>query len=149
MAGSPPRTIGRPPSADAVSAEWLAEGDRAGNLWKFGEEGLAFDGPAFERTPDSWLVGEGDAAPWMMLSALPAVGEQYLGYRPGGLETMLVEALDATVVVPAGLFAGCLQVVENPADVEDRDIVLYAPGVGRVQESSSAGQMDLVSVGGQ
>ena len=128
-----------------VTTEWFAE-DRQGNLWKFGEESIEFDGPLFQRTPDSWIVGEGDALPWMMLSATPAVGERYVGYRPDGEDVMFVQALGVTVVVPAGTFLDCLEILENPEDVEDQDIILYAAGVGRVQESSGVGQIDLITV---
>ena len=128
-----------------VTTEWFAE-DRRGNVWKFGEESLEFDGPSFARTPDSWVVGEGDALPWMMISATPALGEMYVGYRPDGQDVMRVESLNATVEVVAGVFLHCLKILENPQDVEDQDIILYAGGVGRVQESSSVGRVELVSV---
>ena len=81
-----------------------------------------------------------------MLSATPAVGEQYVGYQPGGQDVMLVQSISVAVTVPAGFFTDCLEILENPDDVEDQDIILYAAGVGRVQESSSSGRIDLVSV---
>jgi len=128
-----------------VTTEWFAE-DRRGNVWKFGEESLEFDGPSFARSDDSWVVGEGDALPWMMISATPAVGEVYVGYRPDGQDVMEVETLHASVIVAAGVFADCLRILENPQDVEDQDIILYAADVGRVQEASDSGRIELVSV---
>jgi hypothetical protein len=128
-----------------VTTEWFAE-DRRGNVWKFGEESIEFEGAGFERTADSWVVGEGDAVPWMMISARPAVGESYAGYRPGGQDLMLVESISASVLTQAGAFVNCLQILENPADPEDQDIILYAAGVGRVQEISTSGRIELVSI---
>ena len=106
----------------------------------------AFEEGAFERTPDSWIAGEGDALPWMMISAAPAPGERYYGYRPDGIDVMQVESLVASVVTAAGSFLDCLEIIENPEDVEDQDIILYSAGVGRVQESNADGQIDLVSM---
>lgn len=128
-----------------VTTEYFAE-DRDGNVWKFGEESIEFSGTTFARTPDSWIAGDGDALPWMMISATPAVGEQYVGYQPGGQDIMFVQSLSAVVSVPAGLFSDCLEILESPDDVEDQDIILYAAGVGRVQEISSGGRIDLVAV---
>ena len=81
-----------------------------------------------------------------LISARPAVGESYVGYRPDGQDLMLVESISASVLTQAGAFVNCLQILENPADPEDRDILLYAAGVGLVQETSTSGRIELVSI---
>ncbi len=127
-----------------VTTEWFAE-DRQGNVWKFGEESLEIEDGTFQRRTDSWVVGEGDALPWMMLSSTPELGERYVGYRPDGQDTMYVQSLTATAITAAGTFFNCLEILENPEDIDDQDIILYAAGVGRVREISSGGQIELTS----
>ena len=48
--------------------------------------------------------------------------------------------------MPAGAFADCLEIDENPDDPEDHDIILYAPSIGRVSESSPSGFVHLVEI---
>ena len=131
----------------AVTTEWFAQDIRR-NLWKFGEESLEFVGGVLTPTADSWVAGVNDGRPWMMLTAAPRVGEIYSGYRPGGIDEFEVVSVSATAANPAGVFLNCLEMVENPDDPADTDIILYASGVGRVSESDPNGRVDLVSVDG-
>lgn len=134
-----------------LTTEWFAQ-DLHDNVWKFGEETVEFLDGQFERSPDSWIAGEGDAVPWMALAAEPRVGDVYLGYRPGGWERSVVLSASEVAVVPAGTFVDCLQVLEDPEDPDDpddpddEDIILYAAGVGRVFEECAAGRVELVSI---
>lgn len=128
-----------------ITTEWFAQ-DRDGNVWKFGEETLEFSGGAFGLSEDSWTAGADGAVPWMFLAALPQPGDRYVGDRPNGHEETLVLSVDETAVVPAGIFGGCLQVEETTEDVEDADVVLYAPAVGRVAEQGTGGSIELVEV---
>jgi hypothetical protein len=128
-----------------VSNEWYAQ-DREGNVWKFGEIGYELQGGEFVPSPDSWIAGFGGALPWRAFAAQPRPGDRWFGDHPGGRDEFLVLSVSETAAVPAGSFAGCLQVVENPEDEEDRDIILYAPNVGRVSEKHSRGQIDLVAI---
>jgi hypothetical protein len=124
------------------STEWYAQ-DVDGNVWRFGEEASSFlDGVEFP-SPDSWIASRQGLLPWLQLPAIPRPGERFTGARPDGLDTYVVAATDRTVVTPAGTFTGCVELVENPDDPEDTDIILYAPGVGRVSESSTTGRSDL------
>ena len=67
-------------------------------------------------------------------------------HRPDGQDQFEIVSLRATAAVPAGVFENCLQIIENPEDAEDTDIILYARGVGRVSEKSSGGKIVRVSV---
>ncbi|MGH7162643.1 MAG: hypothetical protein ACREID_04100 [Planctomycetota bacterium] len=128
-----------------LTTEWFAQ-DRDGNVWKFGEETLEFDGVRLAPTADSWEAGVDGARPWVALAADPKVGDVYVGYRPGGQDTLSVVSLTETATVPAGVFENCLQAVENAEDPDDADIILYAPGTGLVSETSAGGRIDLVSI---
>jgi hypothetical protein len=127
------------------TTEWFAQ-DHRGNVWKFGEESFEADGGIMVRTDDSWVAGVAGARPWLAFPADPAVGARYVGYRPGGQDVHMVASTTSTADVPAGVFLGCLEIVENPDDPDDSDIILYGPGVGRVSEVNSSGYVELVSV---
>lgn len=128
-----------------ITTEWFAE-DRSGNVWKLGEESVEFDGLSYVPTADSWLVGQPGTWPFMAFPADPFVGAHWIGYINGGFDTFIARSRTASVIVPAGAFADCLEIDENPDDPEDNDIILYAPGVGRVSESSPNGYVRLVEI---
>jgi hypothetical protein len=128
-----------------VTTEWFAQ-DGDGSIWKFGEETAELDGIVFVLTEDSWVAGFDGAVPWMFLAADPQVGDRYVGYRPGGREVVEIVSLTATADVPAGVFENCLEAEENPDDIEDEDIILFAPGVGLVSETGHTGRIELVAV---
>ena len=122
-----------------MTTEWFAQ-DGAGNVWKFGEESLEFDGAQFRKTEDSWLAGVDGAHPWMILAADPRVGDVYTS----GDDTMEVVSLNETASVPAGDFENCMMIVENDDDPDDTDIIIYSPGTGPVSEQSPTGRIELV-----
>ena len=127
-----------------TTTEWFAE-DNRGNVWKFGEESFeVIEGTPF-RTVDSWLAGEDPVVPYIAFPAAARVGEVYEIHYVDGTDTYVVAATDAFVSTPAGDFTGCLELHENPDDPEDADIILYAPGLGRVAETSTSGHIDLVA----
>jgi hypothetical protein len=127
-----------------VTEEWFAQ-DLAGNVWKFGEQSVEFDEGGIALTGDSWTAGVEGAVPWMAFAADPRVGDQHFANGIDGPEMLEVLSVNETATVPAGAFEGCLQIVENPDD-PDEDIILYAPGVGLVSETSASGRIDLASI---
>lgn len=126
-----------------VTTEWYAQ-DAIGNVWKFGEESLERSGAVLVDSASSWLAGERGAMPWIQFPARLAEGERHRAPVSAGADEFEVVSLSAVAVVPAGVFHGCLQIVENPDHPDDPDIILYAPGVGRVAEKSTTGQVELV-----
>jgi hypothetical protein len=134
-----------------VTTEWYAS-DAGGNVWMFGEASVEIEDHVPVPAEDSWQAGVDGAVPWMVLGAEVEVGQVYSGSHPGGREEVTVLALDQSVAVPAGIFEGCLVVVETnpedePVDVEDADRIIYAPAVGMVSEDSPGGRIELVSFG--
>jgi len=125
-----------------MTTHYLAQ-DILGNVWRFGEQSIEFEDGQGTITEDSWEAGVAGALPWITLSADPQVGDIF---SDGGNEEATVLAVDATALAPAGMFQGCLEVEEtNPEDPEDKDRIIYAPGVGLVSEESPTGRIDLVS----
>jgi len=130
-----------------TTTQWFAQ-DIDGNVWRFGEESLEFEGGAPIPTEDSWRAGVGGKRAWIFLAAAPEVGDIYAGNRGDGWDQNEVLSVTAFAAVPAGAFPGCLEIEEtNPDDVEDLDRVLYGPGVGRVSEVSGTGVVQLTSYG--
>jgi hypothetical protein len=131
-----------------LTTHYLAQ-DSDGNVWRFGEQSIEYgDGPPVI-TDDSWEAGVDGAVPWLCLSADPQPGDAFIADgQDGGTDVFTVVSVDAVATVPAGVFQGCAEVEEtNAEDVEDRDRILYAPGVGLVSEESPNGRIDLVSHG--
>jgi len=126
-----------------TTTEWFAQ-DREGNVWKFGEESYLLAVSATVPTSDSWIAGVAGGRPWRAFAAAPRAGERFPGYRPDGSDVFEISSFVATVTVPAGVFGDCVELVENPDDPEDTDIILYGSRVGRLSERTSTGMMELV-----
>lgn len=130
-----------------TTTQWFAQ-DTNGNVWRFGEESLEFDGGPPVPTEDSWRAGVAKKRAWIFLAADPQVGDIYAGNRGDGWDQNEVLSVTASAAVPAGAFIGCLDIDEtNPDDPEDQDRILYGPGVGRVSEESVTGTVQLTSFG--
>jgi hypothetical protein len=129
-----------------VTTEWYAQ-DHEGNVWKFGEESHEVEQGHLMPADDSWEAGRDGGEVWMAFPADPVPGTSFSGYTPLGPDQFHVLSTEERVQVPAGNFEGCMQVLENPDDPKDTDIILYARGVGRVQELNSSGQIELAFVG--
>ncbi len=130
-----------------ITTEWFAQ-DTEGNVWKFGEESYELEGSTFELDDDSWIAGQDGALQWRMMSGNPSVGDRFFGFTPAGQDLFEVQSVNEMVVVPAGTFPGSMQVIENPDDPNDTDVILYARGVGRVSETNTDGGVQLISVQG-
>ncbi len=126
-----------------MTSEWYAQ-DLDGNVWRFGEENLVRDGQDFVVGPNSWVAGEAGFDAWIAFAAVIREGDRYTGHQPSGTEVFEVTSVNAKVTVAGGSFANCVEILENPEGT-DQDIILYAPGVGRVLETSSHGKLELVS----
>jgi len=130
--------------------DWYAQ-DADGNVWYFGEDTTAFDGPDTS-TEGSWTGGIDGAKPGMVALAAPAVGDRYRQEFLAGEAEDEAEVLDldASITVPFGSFTGCMMTRDFSAlepDVEEHKY--YCPGVGEVgSELVSGGQEHefLVSV---
>ncbi len=129
-----------------ISTEWYAQ-DLDGNVWKFGEESLELEDGVFQVSADSWTANQPEARAWLLMSAEPAVGDVYEGFRGDGEDIFIISQVGVTATGPLGTYADCAEAVENPEDLEDSDTIIYAPELGMVSEANPDGRIDLVQVG--
>ncbi len=127
-----------------ITTEWFAQ-DAAGNVWKYGEETLVPAGSGYQLA-ERWLAGVDGATPWIVMPAQLHEGMHFASSGPTHRDTYEVQSMTQTVSVAAGTYRNCAEIVENPDDPEDADIILYAPGVGRVLETHGQGKLELKSV---
>lgn len=121
--------------------QWYA-GDETGRLWWFGEQ--TFDADGIAVPGDGWLAGHDGAEPVGLLPRHPVAGDRYEMHLPSGVEAIVVVGTDGRAAVPAGRFTGCLLVAEEGESSAEGDLILYAPGVGRVLEQERSSRLELV-----
>ena len=129
--------------------DWYAQ-DRAGNVWYFGEDTTEYErGKA--STEGSWQAGVKGAKPGIVMTANPSVGQRNRQeYAVGTAEDEgEIIALDETVTVAAGEYAGCVKTKEwsrlEPGVLEHK---YYARGVGLVAEVAIEGGTEHVELVG-
>jgi hypothetical protein len=127
------------------TTEWYAQ-DTLGQVWQFGEESLMAADGGWVVAADSWLAGVDGALPMVAFPAELRVGDRFVRVHPGGADEFAVTSTSASIITPAGVFFDCLELVENPDDPEDQDVILYAPGVGRVFDVGSQSKSSLIAV---
>lgn len=128
------------------AAEWFAQ-DRAGNVWKLGEETKERRRTGGLVVTVSWRAGDGAARAGVVMLAKPRAGDGYQQeLAPGAAEDRsLVVALDADVTVPSGTYDEVLEIEdisELAPSVETQRF--YVRGVGLVQESAAGVEVQLV-----
>lgn len=128
---------------EEITTEWFAQ-DQAGNVWKFGEETLVPAGSGFT-VAESWVAGAGTGKAWIAFPTGLRAGLRFASSDEHGAGEFEVRTVEARVAVAAGTYENCAEIVETP-DQPDADIILYAPGVGRVHEVSAEGKVELKSV---
>lgn len=127
------------------ASEWFAQ-DRAGNVWKLGEETKERSRAGLVVTV-SWRAGDGGARAGVVMLAKPRAGDGYQQeLAPGTAEDRsLVVALDADVTVPCGTYDEVLETEDTSEltpSVETQRY--YVRGVGLVQESEAGVEVQLV-----
>lgn len=116
--------------------DWYAQ-DAAGNVWYFGEISFNFEDGFVADIDGSWLAGVEGAKPGIVMLGQPTVGTTYrqewwLGEAE---DAGTVLDVDATVAIPFGTFAGCIQTEDFlPPEPDALEHKFYAPGIGFVYE---------------
>ena len=128
-----------------ISHNFFAQ-DPVGNVWYFGEDVDEYDNGQIVGHSGSWRVGRETGEPALFMPARPAVG---LAFKPEDAppvaeEWAQVESLDATLRVPAGLYAGVLVILETDRRGKWQERKYYARGVGLISENR---ELNLVAVG--
>ena len=114
--------------------DWYAQ-DRTGNVWYFGENTAEYEDGLITSLAGAWEAGVNNARPGIAMLAQPTVGKVYrqeLSYGEAE-DAAEVIALNETVRVAYGTFAGCLKTEDfTPLDPDSVEFKFYAPGVGNV-----------------
>ncbi len=134
------RTVRELESLDGVLTEdtlnWVAQ-HQNGAVWYFGEVAMKFEDGVLDNIAGSWRYGVNGVHPGVLALGAPATGDVYRQeFWLGRAEDIArVVRLDATVVVPAGVFEHCLVVQEwDPLEPFEYLLSFIAPNVGVVLE---------------
>ncbi|HET9333788.1 MAG TPA: hypothetical protein VFQ21_09420 [Gemmatimonadota bacterium] len=128
--------------------DWYAQDDE-GNVWYLGEDSREIENGEIVSTDGSWEAGVDGAQPGIIMQAAPQVGQRYYQefYLGEAEDEAIVQSLNASVDVPFGEFAGCLQTEDfTRLEPDEREHKYYCPGVGLVLEESEDERIELVSV---
>jgi hypothetical protein len=118
-----------------LSRNYFAICKRTNSVYYFGED-----------TGGAWLHGEKGARFGLMMPGTPLVGGRfYQEVAPGSaMDRSEILSVTETAETPAGKFDHVLKTLETtPLDPKEKEIKLFAPGVGMIQE----GPMRLVKFG--
>lgn len=94
----------------------------------------------------SWLTGEHNAVPGIMIPAHPKVGYKFHSENVPGIavEADEIVSIDETVKTPAGTYKHCVKVKEM-VEGEKPEYKYYAPNIGVVREVPPGGDVRLIS----
>jgi hypothetical protein len=130
-----------------TTADYFAQGTD-GTVYYLGErvdEGA--DGTG-SHDGGSWRSGDQGTPPGVFMPATPVVGKTFVleAVPDVGLEQVTVIAVDQTVRVAAGTFAGCLVTKDISLPTGTTEEKTYCPAVGLVREDFLGGYLELVQV---
>jgi hypothetical protein len=121
--------------------DWFAQ-DRAGNVWYFGEESKDYEDGKVVSTDGSWEAGVDGALPGIVMPAEPKVGRAYRQeFYEGEAEDMAeIRRVGVHKEVPFGAFDDVVVTRDwNPFEPDVIEEKYYAPGVGMIFETKTAG----------
>ncbi|MBI5155024.1 hypothetical protein HZA57_07285 [Candidatus Poribacteria bacterium] len=127
-----------------ISYNYFAMDQDRGDVFYFGEEVDIYADGKVVHHEGAWLAGENGAMAGMMVPGKPEAGQKYfMEQSPGrAMDRAEVASVTESLATPAGDFTGCLKTIEgNPLKPRERDIKVYAPGIGLIQDE------DLLLVG--
>lgn len=130
-----------------VSRNYFALCQPTNSAVYFGEDVDIYEDGEIVSHDGSWKAGEDGARPGLIMPGTTLLGARY--YQEVAPDVALdraeIVSVDAVVETPAGIFHDCLQTEETtPLEPNAKEIKLYAPGVGLVQD----GTLKLVSATG-
>lgn len=118
-----------------VSRNWVARCVETGNIFYFGEEVDIYEDGVIVDHHGAWRAGVDGAQPGVLMPGSFLLGARY--YQEVAPDVALDRGENAkmglTVAVPAGTFAGCVQVDEtNPLSTNPKEVGVkkYCPGIG-------------------
>jgi hypothetical protein len=118
-----------------ISLNYMARCPRSGNIFLFGEDTEIFDGDEAVSDAGSWLAGEGDARPGLLMPSFFLAGSRYYQAIAPGVSMDRSEHVEMGLEIetPAGVFKDCVLVVETtPLEPDEESFKIYAPGIGLI-----------------
>jgi hypothetical protein len=121
-----------------VSRNFFAFNKADQGVYYFGEEVDIYKNGRIVDHEGAWLSGRDGARFGLMMPGRPIAGARYYQeVAPGvAMDRAEVVSLDASLKTPAGTFRGCLKVAETTPLEHGKELKLYAPGIGLVQDGS-------------
>jgi len=120
-----------------------------GSVYYFGEDVNNYEDGELKDHDGSWLAGDGNALPGVIMPPAPAVGDVFQQEKAPGIaeDEMTVLSVTESVTVPAGSFTDCVKTEDvNPLDANGHiEFKFYCPDVGFVREEFEEGSLELVS----
>jgi hypothetical protein len=119
-----------------ISHNFFAE-DPDGNVYYFGEDVDEYEDGKVVSHGGAWLVGKNAHEPCLFMPSALAVGFRFKRENspPEAEEFDRIDALDATLRVPAGSYSAVLRVLEGDHDGQWKERKYYASGVGLISEN--------------
>jgi hypothetical protein len=121
--------------------DWFAQ-DRRGNVWYFGEESKDYEDGEVVSTDGSWEAGVDGALPGIVMPATHTVGFSYRQeYDEGEAEDMAeIRRVGVRKAVALRTFEDVVVTRDwNPLEPDVVEEKYYAPGVGLIFETKTAG----------
>jgi hypothetical protein len=120
-----------------------------GSVYYFGERVNNYENGELKDHDGSWLAGEDNAEPGIIMPPSPAVGDVFEQEKAPGIaeDRMTVLSVTESVDVPAGSFTDCVKTEDvNPLDGTGAiEYKFYCEGVGFTLEEFEGGNLELVS----
>lgn len=120
-----------------------------GSVYYFGERVNNYENGELKDHEGSWLAGEDENEPGIIMPPAPAVGDVFEQEKAPGIaeDRMTVLSVTESVDVPAGSFTDCVKTEDvNPLDGTGAiEYKFYCPAVGFVLEEFEGGNLELVS----
>ena len=128
-----------------VSRNFLAHCQETGDVWYFGEDVEDYEDGVLVGSEGAWRAGQDGARAGILMPGSPLVGARF--FQEIAPEVALdrgeVVRLGGSRSVPAGTFAGVLEVLDTDAlDPGPGDLKVYAPGVGLIVDED----LELVEI---
>jgi hypothetical protein len=130
-----------------IALDYFAQ-HRDGSVWYLGERVDEYENGQVTGHSGQWLSGDGANRAGIYMPARPTAGQEFSQENAPGIaeDVSKVIAVDLSITVPAGSFAGCLKAEDtSPLDNAPGEFKYYCPAVGLVREEPPGGRVDLIS----
>jgi hypothetical protein len=120
-----------------------------GSVYYFGEDVDFYEGGKLKDHHGSWLAGQGQNRPGIIMPAQPKIDQTIqTEYAPGVAEDMVTFLLIGDLVyTPAGNYSGCAMTLDfTPLEPGVEENKWYCPGIGLAMEEGDDSELKLISI---